>query len=100
MNKKNEGRKLESEKTRVYAQKPRLKMPFKNYGTSQEAAAGTSGQLEQQHDSPSGSEVSEAGPSGAPYRRPAGGATAHAGQQRPRSSCSPGSPTGKLLAAF
>jgi hypothetical protein len=45
--------------------------------------------------------VSEAGPSGAPYRRPAGGATAHAGQQRPRSSCSPGSPTGNFLfAAF
>ncbi len=27
---KNEGRKLESEKTRVYAQKTQLKMPFKN----------------------------------------------------------------------
>jgi hypothetical protein len=27
---KNEGRKLEYEKTRVYAQKPRVKMSFKN----------------------------------------------------------------------
>jgi hypothetical protein len=31
---KNEGRKLWSEKTRVYAQKPRLKMPFQEFHLS------------------------------------------------------------------
>jgi hypothetical protein len=30
LRRKNEGGKLEPEKTRVYAQKPQLKMPFKN----------------------------------------------------------------------
>jgi hypothetical protein len=30
LRRKNEGGKLEPEKTRVYAQNPRLKMPFKN----------------------------------------------------------------------
>ena len=57
-----------------------------------------SGQLEQ-HDSLSGSEVSEAG-SSAPYRRTAGGTAHQASQQRPRSSCSPGSPIGNFGDVF
>ena len=62
--------------------------------------AGPSGQ-QQQHDSPSGSEVSEAGPSSGQYRdsrqqQHSVGQQVAAAQHRRRSSCSLGSPTGGL----
>ena len=64
-------------------------------GPDNNPEAGPSGQ-QQQHDSPSGSEVSEAGPSGQYQERRQ--QQHSAGQHHRRgSSCSPGSPTGGLV---